>query len=92
MPLDCKVAYDLAKHEREQDEHRPVVCPECSGTEIDFQEKVWVRREVLGTKNGVLQVSGAYEELDDGFEPGSECFYCTTCGHEWPIPEEIRYV
>ena len=92
MSLDCKVALDLAKHESEQGDYHPVVCPECSSTDIDFQEKLWIRREVLGMKSGVLQVTGAYEELDDSFVPGSECFYCTTCGHEWLLPEEIEYV
>ena len=73
MSLDCKVALDLAKHESEQgDYHR--VCPECSSTDIDFQEKVWVRREVLGTKGGVLQVSGAYEELRRQLRAGERVF------------------
>ena len=66
MSLDCKVALDLAKHEREQGDYHAVVCPECSSTDIDFQEKVWIRREVLGMKGGVLQVSGAFYGDDGG--------------------------
>lgn len=70
---------------------QPIVCPECSGVEVDFQEKVWVRRKIHGIENGVLQVTSAYEETES-FVPDSECFYCTACDHEWPLPEEIKYV
>lgn len=70
-----------------------VICPYCGNSdedEIIWQEKVWVKRTVLGMRAGTSEVIvlGDSEVVQDdaSCDDGSESLLCCECLHTW-LPE-----
>jgi hypothetical protein len=89
----------LSPAERQQHLQQLIVCPACGydgnaaeGDGIRFLEDITVFRSVLGIRDGLIKIQGAYasgEGYDDGSNWRLECRRRVPhfCGHEWPVPE-----
>jgi hypothetical protein len=74
-------------------------CPRCGNDDFlkfRYVEKIEVYRQVLGVKNGELQINGLYqsgEGYDDGeggyFECLEELKSGGTCLYQWPVPDWV---
>lgn len=74
-----------------------ICCPSCGNDDpmkIRYVEKIECYRQVLGVKDGQLQVNGLYqsgEGYDDGENPRFEC-HADDCLYQWPVPDWVQKV
>jgi len=62
-------------------------CPKCGGTSLQVWEDTLCTRDVHDfNEYGQLMVDG----YASAGESEGDRFYCRSCGHEFPIPEDIE--
>jgi hypothetical protein len=71
----------------------PFHCPHCGSAEVQYQEPVWTRRNILQQQDGVLYVDGLASPIWDASLEDMAILFCMRCFTETPITDyDIEFV